>query len=109
MCARLSVLVIAAIVILTFAPAALAQLDEQSAPPDPCFDAGASWDGCYGAGGGNYTSCMAVGAWGQQCQAKVWRDEQKTIAECASVDRSASCQCNPRTFEVKGICTYQAR
>ena len=106
---RLSLVVTAAIVILAFAPAAHAQLDEQTAPPDPCFDSGTSWEGCYGGAGGNYTSCFAVGAWGQGCQDKLFRDEQGKIAECATVKRSAYCECNEQTFAVKGKCTYQAR
>lgn len=110
MCVRLSLIVTAAIVILAFAPAAHAQLDEQTPSPDPCFDSGTSWEACGGDGtaGGNYTSCLAVGAWGQMCQAVDFKDYYFT-KECVSVKRSASCECNEQTFELKGKCTYQAR
>src|SRR5436190_16216048 len=61
---RLSLVVIAAIVILAFAPAAHAQLDEQTAPSDPCFDVSSPFDACY-TSGGNYYYCSANGAWDQ--------------------------------------------
>jgi hypothetical protein len=60
-------------------------------------------------GGGNYTSCTALGPnsvnpQGQTCQAVI--DLGGGRKQCIGVSRSASCVCDTQTFVLKGKCTY---
>lgn len=57
---------------------------------------------CYYSGG-TYIQCTAKGSEGQKCQTTVYVNNQPT---CASVDRSASCQCNETTKKSTGSCQY---
>lgn len=59
-------------------------------------------------GGGNFTSCSAVGAWGQSCW-DVMQPVGGGATECVSVYRNGKCYCNEATKKTTGICTYRAR
>ena len=98
-------------VLLFVASMASAQIDEQyyndpcagTMDPDTCF-----WSPMVpsAGGGGGYAACTAVGSAGQRCQAAVQDLYPPNGKFCASVERSAYCECNKTTFKVDGICTY---
>jgi len=68
--------------------------------PDVCFWSDLGW-----ASAGGYSACEALGASGQMCMIAA-QDLTSNVKSCAYVTRSASCNCDSRTLNVSGICTY---
>ena len=76
-----------------------------------CYDMTGNLVMCSSMGdssGGNYTSCMALGSKGEQCQDAAQNFQTKEL-ECVGVWRDGKCQCDPATKQTKGFCTYKAR
>jgi len=93
------------------APRAHAE-ENQYVNPDPCqgtmdIDT-CMWSDSDPASGGNYLTCYALGTQGQGCQSVV-KDQTFGTVSCATVYYSAKCNCDPKTLQATGSCTYQAR
>ena len=93
---------------------AMAASEDAMDPQDLTFystcDSSMSADQCMWSpmGGGNYTSCTALGPdstnpQGQTCQAVI---DYGVSKQCVGVTRNASCECDSQTFKLTGRCTY---
>ena len=104
-------LVFCTLVLLVSAVPAFA-IDNVEVYPDPCqgtmdIDT-CMWSDSNPTSGGNYISCQALGTQGQGCQSVV-KDQIFGTVSCATVYYSAKCNCDPKTNQATGNCTYVAR